>query len=53
MAGIERRCIHVHRDPMNGRYRSIFVYSADEFVSPLAAPDARLRVADAFPGERD
>jgi len=42
-----RRMI-VHRDPQAGRYTSVVAYAADESVAPLAAPDSRLRVAEAF-----
>jgi Uma2 family endonuclease len=44
-----RRLI-VHRRPESGAYLEVTVYAANEFVSPLAAPDARFRVGDAFPG---
>lgn len=40
-----RRMI-VHRDPAQGRYRSIVAYGEDELVSPLANPDASMRVGD-------
>jgi Uma2 family endonuclease len=40
-----RRLI-VHRNPEAGRYASITAYSETEAVSPLAAPQAELRVAD-------
>jgi len=40
----------VHRDPHEGRYASVVVYSSEETVTPLAAPEARLRVGDAFVG---
>ena len=43
--------IGVHRDPQSGVYQSVRWYGEGENVSPLAAPDARLAVADAFPGE--
>ena len=42
-----RRLI-VHRDPRDGRYRSIVAYNENESVAPLAAPDSPLRVGDAF-----
>lgn len=42
-----RRMI-VHRDPQAGRYRYVVAYSAEEYLAPLAAPAALLRVADAF-----
>lgn len=40
-----RRMI-VHRDPAEGRYCSIVAYGEDELISPLAAPDASIRVRD-------
>ena len=43
-----RRMI-VHRDPQHGTYASVVAYGAEESVAPLAAPDSRLRVKDAFP----
>jgi len=43
-----RRMI-VHRDPQHGTYASVVAYGAEESVAPLAAPDSRLRVSDAFP----
>ena len=48
VADIRNRRIHVHRDPAASAYRSILAYSAGEEVSPLAAPEAKLRVADMF-----
>jgi len=42
-----RRMI-VHRDPQGGTYGSVVAYGADESVAPLAAPDSRLLVSDAF-----
>ena len=38
----------VHRDPNAGRYASVAVYSEHEPVSPLAAPMAEFRPAQAF-----
>ncbi len=45
-----RRLI-VHRDPRDGRYRSIVPYGEQDSAAPLAAPDSAFRVADAFPAE--
>jgi hypothetical protein len=47
------RRLLVHRNPRSGAYADIFVYGEHERVSPLAAPDALFRVADAFPGVPD
>ena len=44
-----RRMI-VHRDPREGRYRSVAVYGPEDSVAPLAAPTAFLRIGDAFVG---
>jgi Uma2 family endonuclease len=38
----------VHREPVDGRYVSVAVYGEQETVTPLAAPNAKFRVADAF-----
>jgi Uma2 family endonuclease len=40
----------VHRDPQDGRYRSIAAFSEQESVAPLAAPDSAFQVGAAFPG---
>jgi Uma2 family endonuclease len=42
-----RRLI-VHRDPRGRQYQSIMAYGEQEMVAPLAAPDAVLKVGDAF-----
>ena len=47
---VPARRLIVHRDPRNGLYQSITVYSEHEAVAPLAAPDRKFRVAEAFPG---
>jgi Uma2 family endonuclease len=43
------RRLLVHRNLRSGRYADVAAYSEHESVSPLAAPHAQLRVADAFP----
>jgi len=48
VADVPGRCMFVHRDPQSGRYTSVVAYAAEESVAPLAAPDSRLRVGDAF-----
>jgi Uma2 family endonuclease len=45
---IAMRRLVVHRDPREGLYRSVALYSEGEAVSPLAAPENKFRVADAF-----
>jgi Uma2 family endonuclease len=43
------RRLLVHRNPRSGVYADVAAYSEQESVSPLAAPQAQFRVADAFP----
>jgi Uma2 family endonuclease len=43
----ERRQTHVHRGPQGEGWRETSVVPAGELLSPLAAPDVRLRLADA------
>jgi Uma2 family endonuclease len=42
------RRLLVHRNPRSGKYGDVAVYREQESVSPLAAPQAQFRVADAF-----
>ena len=42
-----RRLI-VHRNPVSGKYQSVTVYSENESVAPLAAPNAEFRPAQAL-----
>ncbi|MGA2577632.1 MAG: Uma2 family endonuclease [Bryobacteraceae bacterium] len=46
---VSGRRLLVHRNPQSGTYTDVAAYSEHESVSPLAAPQARFRVADAFP----
>lgn len=43
------RRVIVHRQPLAGKYTVILVYSEQEAVSPLAAPHAMFKAANAFP----
>ena len=40
--------VHVHRDPIDGQYRTITMARQDDELSPLACPDAVLKVGEAF-----
>lgn len=42
-----RRMI-VHRDPQKGQYGNVAAYDENEYIAPLAAPKAELRVRDVF-----
>lgn len=46
---IPARRLVVHRDPRDGQYRSVTVYSELESVAPLAAPGHEFRIGDGFP----
>lgn len=43
------RVLHVYRDPVAGNYASHETLTASETVSPLAAPNALITVADILP----
>jgi Uma2 family endonuclease len=45
---VAARRLIVHRDPRDGRYQSVMEYGEHESVAALAAPDAPLKVGDAF-----
>lgn len=46
---VSGRRLLVHRNPQAATYADVAAYSEQESVSPLAAPEAQFRVADAFP----
>lgn len=43
------RRLLVHREPKSGIYASVIAYGEAESIAPLAVPQQRFRVADAFP----
>jgi len=45
---VNGRQLLVHREPRNGKYQTVTVYSADESVATLADPSSAVRVADLF-----
>jgi Uma2 family endonuclease len=45
---VQKRRLIVHRHPQFGKYTTILIYSEQESVAPLAAPQAMFKVADAF-----
>jgi Uma2 family endonuclease len=45
---VNQRRMIVHREPVAGKYSSVAVYSENESVSPLAAPQSEFRVTAAF-----
>jgi hypothetical protein len=47
--GLAGRRLLVHTNPASGAYANVAGYSERETASPLAAPQAKFRVADAFP----
>jgi Uma2 family endonuclease len=46
---VPRRQLLLHRDPVDGKYQSVEAFAEHESVAPLAAPDSRLTIRDAFP----
>jgi Uma2 family endonuclease len=49
VADVAGRRIYVHRNPSGGQYASVVIYTEQESVSPLAAPQAQFLVSTAFP----
>jgi Uma2 family endonuclease len=43
---LSKRQLEVHRDPAGSRYRSVTVYREGDTVTPLAAPQAAVRVSE-------
>jgi Uma2 family endonuclease len=46
---LPEQCVEVYRDPEQGIYRSRRRFMPGEKISPLAAPDATINVADLLP----
>jgi Uma2 family endonuclease len=46
---INHRRLVVHRDPVDGLYRSVTAYEENEAVAPLAAPNSFARASDFLP----
>jgi Uma2 family endonuclease len=49
IVSLENRTLEVYRDPAGDRYRTEHILQPEEEVSPLARPDASIRVADLLP----
>ena len=49
VADLNNRTLIIHRQPEQGRYTSVTAYSAEESVSPLAAPEHSILVGSLFP----
>lgn len=49
IVNLEERQLEVHRVPVGEKYTRISLYSETDSVSPLAAPDAQIKVADLLP----
>lgn len=45
------RRIIAHRDPQQGHYRSVAIYTEHESIAPLAAPHAELLIENIFPAK--
>jgi Uma2 family endonuclease len=46
---LPQRTLEVYREPSRSRHRSALAYSEQAVVTPLAAPDASIRVTDLLP----
>ena len=49
IVNLPERCVEVYRAPEQGAYRSSRHFTAEEQISPLAAPDSKIAVADLLP----
>jgi Uma2 family endonuclease len=49
IVNLENRTLEVYRDPAGDRYDTEHILQPEEEVSPLARPDASIRVADLLP----
>lgn len=52
IVNLKSRTLEVRRQPENDEYVSLDVYTENEPVAPLAAPQANVRVADLLPLKR-
>lgn len=46
---VENRRVWIHREPQNGLYSNIQTLRENKAVSPLAAPDASIKISDLLP----
>jgi Uma2 family endonuclease len=49
IVNVPERRLEVYRNPSGSRYLSVTLYTEEEIVSPLAASQAQIRVADLLP----
>jgi Uma2 family endonuclease len=49
VVSLAERCLYVHRDPSEQGYTSVTKLAEDQNVSPLAAPQAAIKVTDLLP----
>lgn len=49
LVNLTKACVEVYRHPEGGVYRSRTVMLAEDFLSPLARPEARIAVAELLP----
>ena len=45
---VNERCVHVHREPVDGRYRLLLKYGEHERVATILEPTKDVRVGDLF-----
>lgn len=49
IVNLPERCVEVYRHPSRGRFQESAVHGEDAVVTPLAAPEAAIRVSDLLP----
>ena len=49
VVSLNERAVHVHRQPIEGTYRDVTLYSETESVAPLSAPQASVLVSSLLP----
>jgi len=49
IVNIPGACVEVLRDPINGAYQSNLTLTSGDTLAPIAAPDAKISVADLLP----
>ncbi len=46
---LNSRRIHIHRDPANGMYNSVAIYTSSDVVSAAMRPEAKVTIANLLP----
>lgn len=49
IVNLPERCVEVYRNPSRGRFQESVIHGEDRIVTPLAVPEATIRVSDLLP----